>query len=1480
MNHTTTLLPKYVGNIKKKEPMIVKKSIIQKINKQSNMIKKSFLVLVAMSATLMSWAQISIFEKNSKFGLTDVTGSVIVPAEYDNITAFHEFGYYDVPGNAIYVGNKGGTKTITTVTDSIWGYTDDNYTYAVTGTKTRDHIVIKGGTFFLFNNDGQQINADGYDNIALNFAAPVTYDYGEPYSYKFISLDEQGMQREYTRNTIKLNNGVMVKKNGKWGLMSMEPKMLIPFVSDGIIEEVVTYDNNFLYLVKKGKNVILYNLEGKAISLEYEKIEAFNTWENYADYTKSVARVFKGGKIGYIRVDGKEIIAPKYDYLIKVNADSYIFNKGGKIHRYEWIDSSAFTYYDYGYDYAYDPDQNYTPQVVIVKDSLMKGGKFGLIKEGKEIIPASYSFLELDFNSGYYFGHTGGKEVENPKGNSNAYYGDYSYYEGYDGGGYGNYEYNHYLAVERPINSKRAVIDATGKVRLKEVENIVLNYIQTNNRELDENGLYINKPVFYHMITNKGKNGLINSDFKEVIPAKFATFTNNANLNNGSIIVEDENKKFGIYSIQTGKPITGMDYAAIYNGDKFYYYNKGGKWVETENSYYDYYNDSTYTYKVTTLKGGKYGVLKNGNEDMGAIYDSIYVLSYVSTGYNNYEYDYGYNYSSHPITAFKKNGLIGIFTSNGAEAIPAQFSSINYDYSSQKLQITKDNLQGLANQRGKILIEPLYTSLYAVGYSYYGGGSTAFVATNSENFQGIIDTSGNTLFAFNYNWIDSYGWNQGNELIKVSKGGKFGFSNREGAEILACEYDEINEYFNYTSKIAVVTTNGKKGLFDRASQKMVTAPKYSDILLYDEKINGLTKVLFGGEIYWDSLSYANKVRGGKTGYIDSIGTEIIPPVYDNVSYNNEVSLYLCNKGKVRDYYNNKGKKVMDGESRFMNSYLGRKMLENQKILELSWNSANGPVGADATAFYYDEEGTYWLGTGSSGGVYRSTDKGKSWIETNNGIGPRHIIFINKLNDTLFIVDQGAGSYSGYELYSGEFGYFESVHFWNASTKSWNLIPESRKYTIANELFTIANAAKYETNNLQIVSGYGAGISYFPTYINNTYYYSYPYSYVGTYNAATYTYDTLVVKGMPRDCYLNAAGNIFKVEDENYVLLSKSGIFKFSAGTSVSNLPEKGLLASDITQIGTLPSGGIIVREGTSDIWKYENNTWTKILDAYKMNEQLGKSEYGYYTGNFSIDKKGNILVPFRSNIYEFSPDGNMKLLLEAGDLTKHDATSYNGYSSLNFIQAIRDKNNRTWVMTHAAGYYSNAFGVLEVNDAGKLVYVDSTFKSGYGSPFIFADKKGNVWKYSEYIIEMLGNSNASKLKTNNWDFNINKVATGSNGEIAVVSSYSSISIYVPEKSKWVDVTLNGASNITALEYDSKGNLLVSTNYEFEYFCGEENKIKKADPMMGYIEFSMDGVKIKALNNPVNPRVLSFCAHPTLGMLVGTSGSGLQITNKK
>lgn len=62
----------------------------------------------------------------------------------------------------------------------------------------------------------------------------------------------------------------------------------------------------------------------------------------------------------------------------------------------------------------------------------------------------------------------------------------------------------------------------------------------------------------------------------------------------------------------------------------------------------------------------------------------------------------------------------------------------------------------------------------------------------------------------------------------------------------------------------------------------------------------------------------------------------------------------------------------------------------------------GPEGCDATSLFKDSKGTLWLGTGSSGGVYKFDNQNKVWIETNNGIGPVHVSQIIEVDNILVI----------------------------------------------------------------------------------------------------------------------------------------------------------------------------------------------------------------------------------------------------------------------------------------------------------------------------------------------------------------------------------------------------------------------------------------------------------------------------------------------
>jgi hypothetical protein len=66
----------------------------------------------------------------------------------------------------------------------------------------------------------------------------------------------------------------------------------------------------------------------------------------------------------------------------------------------------------------------------------------------------------------------------------------------------------------------------------------------------------------------------------------------------------------------------------------------------------------------------------------------------------------------------------------------------------------------------------------------------------------------------------------------------------------------------------------------------------------------------------------------------------------------------------------------------------------------SQNIVNGLKGFDATYYYRDSKGYYWLGTGSSGGIFLNNGSGQ-WKAYNNPFGPAHITWIGEVNSDFF-----------------------------------------------------------------------------------------------------------------------------------------------------------------------------------------------------------------------------------------------------------------------------------------------------------------------------------------------------------------------------------------------------------------------------------------------------------------------------------------------
>jgi hypothetical protein len=99
-------------------------------------------------------------------------------------------------------------------------------------------------------------------------------------------------------------------------------------------------------------------------------------------------------------------------------------------------------------------------------------------------------------------------------------------------------------------------------------------------------------------------------------------------------------------------------------------------------------------------------------------------------------------------------------------------------------------------------------------------------------------------------------------IAEVSKGGKYGFIDQSGKEVVPVKYDAVSPF---VGEVAKVKLNNKFGFVNKTGAEVVV-PKYDKIYNFSR---GIAKI----EI------------NGKFGFVNEKGKEIIAPLYDAVSYN-------------------------------------------------------------------------------------------------------------------------------------------------------------------------------------------------------------------------------------------------------------------------------------------------------------------------------------------------------------------------------------------------------------------------------------------------------------------------------------------------------------------------------------------------------------------------------------------------------------------
>lgn len=337
-------------------------------------------------------------QKDGKEGACDKNGKELIPPEYDDVSVDYDDKYIKAKRNGeIIIFNLSGKELFHGEFDDIswWQMKDDGYCE-----------VKKNGKKGLINKNGKLV---------------VPCEYKEIFVYvedKYIRATQSGNSAIYNLNgdvllhgdfdDIKswwnMKNGYCeVKKNGKYGVVNREGKLIIPCEFDGISyynakeglcgvaikskNGVYDVKNNKLvvpcqyghvkyYYVHLGHGYVVINDEKKYGFVNNQAKEAVPCTYSYLRTQKTPYLIaakggnrpsdvspspqsdceVENGQWGVLDLDGNEVVPFEYDYIMKVEDDVAVVCKGGKM-KFEKSNSyvelgKTYTHYHSAYDYG------------------------------------------------------------------------------------------------------------------------------------------------------------------------------------------------------------------------------------------------------------------------------------------------------------------------------------------------------------------------------------------------------------------------------------------------------------------------------------------------------------------------------------------------------------------------------------------------------------------------------------------------------------------------------------------------------------------------------------------------------------------------------------------------------------------------------------------------------------------------------------------------------------------------------------------------------------------------------------------------------------------------------------------------------------------------------------------------------------------------------------------------------------------------
>ena len=349
-------------------------------------------------------------QKDGKYGLIDLNGKELLPAEYDEIIGLNgiensilikkddKYGLVNDTGSVIIEPNYKEIKNLGETYREGYITIDENDKYGVIGAtkmKLLDnkydnieqvylsdyYLVTENGERKVINSSGETILNSGFDQISSKTEDGFIYVsqglYGE--------INTTGeVQIEPTYQDLKqVKNGVYIAKNNdRYGIIDNEGNTMIPFDYT-----LITYNKDAKLFIADDANynttIINENYESKITGI----LSEINT-------TKSYIRMRVDDEYKYYDLSCQE----KTNIEVLEDNTLFLSKKDGK---YGFVDEKGNVVVDYIYDDA--TEQNEYGFVAVKKD-----GKWGAIdKDGKVVVELIYNLennLKIDFIGRWHLG--------------------------------------------------------------------------------------------------------------------------------------------------------------------------------------------------------------------------------------------------------------------------------------------------------------------------------------------------------------------------------------------------------------------------------------------------------------------------------------------------------------------------------------------------------------------------------------------------------------------------------------------------------------------------------------------------------------------------------------------------------------------------------------------------------------------------------------------------------------------------------------------------------------------------------------------------------------------------------------------------------------------------------------------------------------------------------------------------------------------